>query len=100
MSSRNIRGPLKYSNVTIKTTSGNVTLVNEAVLVVKKTSGAATAVTLPITTLGVTAERDLVNQFMAMPKIYDGACLAWIMLAGAATPVASPISGHLEFGWS
>lgn len=56
--------------------------------------------TLPITTLGVTAERDLVNQFMAMPKVYDGACLAWIMLAGAATPVASPISGHLELGWS
>lgn len=56
--------------------------------------------TLPITTLGVTAERDLVNQFMSMPKIYDGACLAWLMLAGAATPVASPLSGHLEFGWS
>ncbi len=56
--------------------------------------------TLPITTLGVTAERDLVNQFMSMPKVYDGACLAWIMLAGAATPVASPLSGHLEFGWS
>ena len=34
-----------------------------------------------------------------MPKVYDGACLAWLMLAGAATPVASPISGHLEFGW-
>jgi hypothetical protein len=57
-------------------------------------------ITLPITTLGVTAERDLVNQFASMPKIYDGACLAWVMLAGAATPVASPISGHLEFGWS
>ena len=56
--------------------------------------------TLPITTLGVTAERDLVNQFMSMPKIYDGACLAWLMLAGANTPVATPISGHLEFGWS
>lgn len=56
--------------------------------------------TLPITTLGVTAERDLVNQFMSMPKVYDGACLAWLMLAGAATPVASPLSGHLEFGWS
>ena len=56
--------------------------------------------TLPITTLGVTAERDLVNQFASMPKIHDGACLAWVMLAGAATPVASPISGHLEFGWS
>ena len=56
--------------------------------------------TLPITTLGVTAERDLVNQFMSMPKIYDGACLTWLMLAGAATPVGSPLSGHLEFAWS
>ena len=56
--------------------------------------------TMPITTLGVTAERDLVNQFMSMPKVYDGACLSWLMLAGAATPVASPLSGHLEFGWS
>jgi hypothetical protein len=57
-------------------------------------------ITMPITTLGVTAERDLVNQIASMPKIYDGACLAWLMLAGAATPVASPISGHLEFGWN
>ena len=56
--------------------------------------------TLPVTTLGVTAERDLVNQFASMPRINDGACLAWLMLAGAATPVASPLSGHLEFGWS
>lgn len=56
--------------------------------------------TLPITTLGVTAERDLVNQFMSMPAIYDGACLGFVMLAGAATPVSSPLSGHLEFGWS
>lgn len=55
--------------------------------------------TLPITTLGVTAERDLVNQFASMPRIYDGACLNWLMLAGAATPVASPLSGSLEFGW-
>ena len=56
--------------------------------------------TLPITTLGVTAERDLVNQFASMPRIYDGACLAWLMLAGAATPVGTPLSGHLEFGWN
>jgi hypothetical protein len=55
--------------------------------------------TMPITTLGVTAERDFVNQFNSLPKIYDGACLAWLMLAGANTPVGSPLSGHLEFGW-
>lgn len=56
--------------------------------------------TLPITTLGVTAERDLINQLNSGPRVYDGACLAWLMLAGAATPVASPLSGHLEFGWT
>jgi hypothetical protein len=56
--------------------------------------------TLPITTLGVTAERDLVNQFASMPKIFDGACLSWLMLAGANTLIATPLSGHLEFGWS
>lgn len=56
--------------------------------------------TLPITTLGVTAERDLVNQFMSMPKVYDGACLSLLMLAGANTPVGSALSGHLELGWS
>jgi hypothetical protein len=56
--------------------------------------------TLPITTFGVTAERDLINQFMSMPKIPDGACLSWLMLAGAATPVGSALSGHLEFAWS
>lgn len=55
--------------------------------------------TIPITTLGVTAERDLVNQFASMPRVFDGACLAWIMLAGSATPVGSPISGHIELGW-
>ena len=56
--------------------------------------------TLPITTLGVTAERDLINQLNSGPRVYDGACLAWLMLAGAATPVAAPLSGHLEFGWT
>jgi hypothetical protein len=56
--------------------------------------------TMPITVLGITSERDLVNQIASMPKIYDGACLQWLMLAGAATPVASPLSGHLEFGWN
>lgn len=56
--------------------------------------------TLPITTLGVAAERDLVNQLPSMPKVYDGACLAVLMYAGAATPVNSAIYGSMEFGWS
>lgn len=55
--------------------------------------------TLPITTLGVTCERDLVNQFMSMPKSTTVLALDF-MLAGAATPVASALSGSLEFAWS
>jgi hypothetical protein len=56
--------------------------------------------TLPITTLGVAAERDLVNQLPSMPQIVDGACLIWLMYSGAATPTNSSLYGHLDIGWS
>ena len=55
--------------------------------------------TLPMTTIGVAAERDLMNQIPSLPQVYDGACLAWLMYAGAATPVSSAFFGHLDFGW-
>jgi len=55
--------------------------------------------TLPITTLGVAAERDLVNQLPSMPQIVDGACLVWLMYSGANTPTNSSIYGHLDIGW-
>jgi len=56
--------------------------------------------TLPMTTLGVAAERDLLNQVPSLPKIYDGSCLIWLLYNGAATPVNSSFYGHLDFGWS
>lgn len=55
--------------------------------------------TLPMTTIGVAAERDLLNQIPSLPRIYDGACLHWMMYAGAATPVNSAFYGHIDFGW-
>lgn len=55
--------------------------------------------TLPITTVGVAGERDLVNQIPSMPRIYDGACLQWIYMAGAAIPQNSSYQGHLDFAW-
>jgi len=55
--------------------------------------------TLPMTTVGVAAERDLLNQLPSLPRVYDGACLAWLLYAGAATPVSSAFYGHLDFGW-
>lgn len=56
--------------------------------------------TLPMTTIGIAAERDLLSQIPSLPRVYDGACLAWLMYAGAATPVNSAFYGHLDFGWS
>jgi hypothetical protein len=56
--------------------------------------------TLPMTTIGVAAERDLLNQIPSLPRIYDGANLAWLMYAGAATPTNSAFYGHLDFAWA
>jgi len=55
--------------------------------------------TLPVTTVGVAAERDLVNMLPSMPRVYDGANLQLLMYAGAATPVNSAIYGSLDFAW-
>lgn len=55
--------------------------------------------TLPITTVGVASERDLVNQLPSMPRVYDGANLQWLMYAGALTPVNSALYGNLDFAW-
>lgn len=56
--------------------------------------------TLPLTTLAVAAERDLVNQLPSMPRIYDGACLQWLLFTGAATAASTNFYGALEFAWS
>lgn len=55
--------------------------------------------TLPITTVGVAAERDLLNQLPSLPRVFDGANLQWLMYAGAATPVNSAFYGNLDFLW-
>jgi len=56
--------------------------------------------TLPITTLGVAAERDLMNQIPSLPRVYDGANLIWMIYSGANTPVNSAIAGHIDFAWN
>lgn len=55
--------------------------------------------TLPMTTVGVAAERDLVNQLPSLPRVYDGSVLSWLMYAGAATPANSAFYGHLDMAW-
>lgn len=54
----------------------------------------------PVTTLGVAAERDFLNQLPSLPRIYDGAALYFLVGSGAATPANSAFSGHLDFIWN
>lgn len=54
---------------------------------------------IPLTTLGVPGERDFWNQIPSAPVIPDGACLSWLMLAGAATPVNTPYNLTLAGAW-
>ena len=56
--------------------------------------------TMPIVATGIASERDLVNQMPSLPRVYDGACLVWLMYHGANTPTNSAIYGHLDFGWN
>lgn len=56
-------------------------------------------IALPYMTQGINAERDTVHQLPSLPRIYDGACLAWLQGAGAATPVSSSFYGHIDFAW-
>lgn len=51
----------------------------------------------PVTTLGVAAERDFLNQLPSLPRVYDGAALYFVVGSGAATPANSAFSGHLDF---
>lgn len=82
-----------------------IRLVEQFSYSVTHTSGTTNVVlarpllTMPMTTIGVASERDLVNQLPSLPRVYDGACLVWLMYAGAATPVSSAFYGHLDFAW-
>lgn len=56
--------------------------------------------TLPLITIGVAAERDLINQVPSMPRVYDGACLTWLLYSSTTTPANTSFYGHLDFAWS
>ena len=48
---------------------------------------------------GMWSERDLVNQLPSLPQVEDGACLGWMMFSTGATPINSPITSAIDFGW-
>ena len=59
---------------------------------------------IQVTTAFLLAERDLLNQFPSLPYVQEasatsGACLAWLMYAGAATPANTNIWGVNRYAW-
>lgn len=55
---------------------------------------------LPLSTLGLAAERNLLTEMPSLPRIYDTAALYWIWGSGVATPASSAFSGTMNFVWN
>lgn len=53
----------------------------------------------PLSTLGLSAERNFIFELPSLPRIYDGAALYWLWGSGVATPASSAFSGDLNFIW-
>lgn len=87
--------------------SGDYGIQSVQSLTLSAASGAGTAalvlakplMTIPITTVGVGAERDLLNQIPSMPVIPDGACLTWLYFAGSSVAASTNFYGHIETVW-
>lgn len=56
--------------------------------------------TFPLSTLGLSADRNFMFEYPSMPRVYDGAALYWVVGSGLATPASSAFSGHLNFVWN
>lgn len=89
---------------------GGDTGIRQAANIILASSGVTTGVynlvfakplfTLPLTTIGVPAEREFASQLPSFPRVFDGACLQWLHYMGAAIPNNSSYFGHIDFGWS
>jgi hypothetical protein len=51
---------------------------------------------IPLTTLGVMAERNLMTQLPSLPRIYDGANLNMLFFTASATAATTPLIGYIE----
>ena len=55
--------------------------------------------TLPVVTTGMASERDLLNQFPSLPRVYDEACLVWLIYTGASMAQNLSMYGRIDFAW-
>ena len=47
----------------------------------------------------VGAERDFMSQLPSLPQVRDGACIGFLLYAGAATTIGLQYAGHLDLAW-
>ena len=100
-------GTGKYNyTVPLQSTDAGIAEVNTIQNSTSYVSGTYTVVLfkeiteIPLSTLGLAAERNLITEMPSMPRIYDGAALYWIYGSGVATPASSAFSGTLNFLWN
>jgi hypothetical protein len=55
--------------------------------------------TIPISVISNSTEKDFANQFPSMPEVKNNACLVWLFLPGAAIAANTNIYGSLEYVW-
>lgn len=54
---------------------------------------------ITLSVAGLMTEKDLLNQIPSLPEIKDGACLVWLIGAGAATAASTTFAGGIEVVW-
>lgn len=54
---------------------------------------------IPVPAANVYYERDFVNMMPSLERVYDGAVLGVLYVAGGATAAATTFLGHIELGW-
>ena len=84
-------GIQRFNTITLSAASGTA---STAALVLCKPLA---QITIGIASL--MTEKDLLNQIPSMPQIKDGACLTWILGAGAAVAASTTFAGQTEFVW-
>ena len=84
-------GIQKFNTLTLSAASGTA---STAALVLCKPLAQIT-----LSVAGLMTEKDLLNQIPSLPVIKDGACLALLFGAGAATAASTTFAGSLETVW-
>jgi hypothetical protein len=54
---------------------------------------------IPLLALNTASERDFLYQLPSLPRIYDGACLAFLVCVGGAMIASALLNGQGDLGW-